>query len=394
MQSFGAFKPTDRITQNARQSGPVRASGTSKPSAFYLSRPRTQQDDEFDFEESSRPHKRRRNDASSKHPDHTDDISNRPGSQAGANVSGKHKRNGLSPRQHDEFRTVEESIRVDRSPRVTRRHQHIRFPSEDSDEHFTLRATQQRRSLSNVKEGHRQQELEAVGIPRSRAIAAETTKSRSQFNRGEGLSPSISRRISEGRESPDELQGEATTQPIPKDFDGKNDQIRRKLLQDQRSPIRKRSPSDIQPTDFTGSQHQGSKKTKRNRNCSGPVSLDVLFIRYGDIIKRTAKGESAAILLHQDKIELGEDVTGKTTTEILLRHIVGAQQGIAPSHRVRLMLSRHSAAPGHNQVDIEFLMDLGKSKLIQVLQSSQMQIKIQDKDEYVYANVTILGMID
>lgn len=379
-QSFGAFKPTDRISRNSRESGPVRASGKPNPSASHLSKNSLQMDDPLDFEESSRPNKRRRRDVSNKHADLMDEGSIK---SAGAHSAAKQKHTGWGARQLDEFRSVEDSIKIDRSPRQTRRSRHNSFTSADSrDEQFTATAAQQRRSLSNTKERPRKEVFGAIEIPKSKDTSARKASGQSQLDRQKGTSSTGARRVSEGRESPDELQGDATTHPVPKFLDKEHELAHRKFNESRVSPGRKRSPSDIQPTEFATSSHQGPKRAKRNHKSSGVSILSVLFVGYGPVNKRIVKGESAAIRLGQDKLELGEDLTGSDKKiEIPLRLVRMVQQGIEPSRRVRLILSRHSEAQDANNMDIEFLMALDKVKLVNVLQD--MQTKIQNKEEYV-----------
>lgn len=381
-QSFGAFKPTDRISRNSRESGPVRASGKSNPSAPHFSRNSLQMDDPLDFEESSRPNKRRRQDVPNKRADSMEEGSTKSGSSAGAHSAAKQKHSDWSAFQLGEFRNVEDSIRIDRSPRQTRRSRHDSFASADShDEQFTATAAQQRRSLPNTKERPRHEVLGCIEIPKSKDIPTRKTSGQSRFDRQKGASSTGARRDSEGRESPDELQGDATTQPVPKFLDEKHELSRRKFNESLISPGRKRSPSDIQPTEFASSSHQGSKRAKRNHKKLGVSILSVLFVGYGPVNKRIAKGESAAIRLSQDKLELGEDIAGSDKIEVPLRLVRMVQQGTEPSRRVRLILSRHSEAQDANNMDIEFLMALDKEKLVNVLQD--MQTKVQNKEEYV-----------
>ena len=188
--------------------------------------------------------------------------------------------------------------------------------------------------------------------------------------------------VSDTRESPDELQGETTTQPVPRFLDAKQPQSRHKVNKDSPlSPARKRSPTDIRPTDFAGSPPQGPKKIKRTPN-SLASSFDVISVRYGSVRKRVAKGERAAIQLAPEKIELGEDIFGPgKKMEILMRNVRTALQGVEPSLKLRLKLSQKSEAPGDN-IDIEFLVQSDKRKFVQVLQD--FQIKTLDKTGFVF----------
>lgn len=352
----------------------MRASGRSNPSTFYPGRNRPHLEDAVDFEESFRPNKRRRHDAASQHFDLTEEVSVKSGSSPGTQSGVKHKSSGWNPRQHEEFRGVEESIKVDRSPRSTRRAHRDRRPSTDSyDEQFTSRATQQRRSLNNTQERPRQVKIAAIEIPKSKSTTSEKVRDEPEFGRQKRLSSTGTRCVLGRGESPDELQGEATTQPIPKYLSEKQDYFRPKLQENRTSPMRKRSLSDIKPTDFAGSSNQPSKKIKRNEKRPRDIYLELHSLRFGSVNRR--KSKEATLLLHvsQDKLELEEK-----EVEILLRHVRTVVQGTRASRKVRLCLSGLSA----KDVDLEFIMAHDKERLVERLRD--MQIKVQDKDEYVH----------
>lgn len=352
----------------------MRASGRSNPSNFSSGRNRPHLEDVVDFDESFRSNKRRRHDVASQHLDLTEEASVKSGSSAGSQSGVKHKSSGWKPRQHEEFRGVEESIKVDRSPRSTRRaHRDRRRPSTDSyDENFTSRATQQRRSLTNTQESPRQVKIAAIEIPKGRSTT-EKVLDDPEFGRQKRLSSTGTLRALERGESPDELQGEATTQPIPKYLNERQDYFRPKLQENLTSPMRKRSPSDIQPTDVTGSSNQQSKKVKRNEKHSRNIYLGLHSLRFGSVSMRKSKEGTPLLHVSQDKLELVEN-----EVEILLRHVRMVVQGTGTSRKVRLCLSGLSA----KDVDLEFMMAHDKKQLVERLRD--MQIKVQDKDEYVY----------
>lgn len=285
---------------------------------------------------------------------------------------------------------MEESIRVDRSPRSTRRAHRDRLSSTDSyDEKFTSAATQQRRSLANTKERPRQAKIAAIEVPKSKGTTFEKARDAPESDRQKRPSPTGTRRVSERGESPDELQGEATTQPIPKYLDERQDHSRR-VLENRPSPMRKRSPSDIQPTDFGGSSHQRSKKAKHNEK--HPWTLHCIELRslhFGSVNKRGSKEKGFLYLfVKEDKLELQEEKRGAgKEIEIPLRHIQKAVQGIGESRRVRLGLSGLSDAQEANHIDFEFTTLEDKEMLVKVLRD--MQTKIQDKEEYVHSQTLL-----
>lgn len=393
-QSFGAFKPTDRISQNSRESGPVRASGKSKPSGSYLSRNRPQLQEAVDFEESSRPNKRRRHDVDGQL-ELTEEVSVKSGSSTGDQSGPKHKGSGWNPRQHEEYRGVEKSIRVDHSPRSTRRAHRDRLSSADSyDEQFTSIAAQQRRSQSNTKEQPRQTKIAAIEIPKGKGVTSEKARDESEPDGQKRPSSTGTRRVSERGESPDELQGEATTQPIPKYLGERQDPSGRQFKENRTSPVRKRSPSDIQPTDFAGSSHQRSKKAKRDEKAPAELSLVLLSLRFGSV-KRQSSEEKRVLLLHvsQDKLELEKEKPGTgMEVEIMLRRVRMVMQGTGSSLKVRLALLGNSDAQESNHIDLQFAAPSSKEKLIGRLRD--LQIKIQDKEEYVHCVGLGLMQID
>lgn len=190
--------------------------------------------------------------------------------------------------------------------------------------------------------------------------------------------------VSDTRESPDELQGEATTRAIPNVLDDKPNQSRHKLNTDKpMSPVRKRSPSDIRTTDFASSPSQGPKKIKRvHKTSAARVNLNVNYVRYGSIVKFFEVHKPRSVKMTPEKIEIGDDVAepGKKV-EILTRNIRLAYQGVDKSLKLRLKLSQKSESPGDSIVDIEFSTPIDKLHYVEQLEGSH--IKIIDRPGYV-----------
>lgn len=346
-----------------------------------------QLDDAPDFEESNRPSKRRRQDDHSKVLDWADGT-NKPFMGRASSPSSQ---NSAKPRSselaklHNEFRGVEDSIKINRSPQLLRRSQHTRFPSDGSpEERSTSIAAEQRRSgapnADKGKQANKRPELPKQSLLDIFENPDSTAKNLSYQNGVSGKSHAVPNT----RESPDELQGEATTRAVPNFLDDTKNQPRRKLDADKPlSPVRKRSPSDIRTTEFASSSPQGSKKVKRSHGLSPPrVNINVNYLRHGSIVRIGKQNQHYSVRLTPQKIELGEEFTGqRKKMDILLRNVRSAYRGIETSRKIRLKLSQKSESPGDSFVDIELTSQNDKLLLLEQLEASQ--IKVQDKTEYV-----------
>jgi hypothetical protein len=347
-----------------------------------------QLDDAPDFEESNRPSKRRRQDDHSKVIDLADGT-NKPfvgrASSPSSQNSAKPRSSGLA-RLHNEFRGVEDSIRINRSPQVLRRSQHTRFPSDGSpEERLTSIAAELRRSGASYADKGKQANKRSELPKQSLLDVFENPDPSANNPTHQNVTLSgKAHAVPDTRESPDELQGEATTRAVPVSLDDTKTQPRRKLDADNIiSPARKRSPSDIRTTEFPSSSPQGSKKVKRSH---GPlpsrVNINVNYLRHGSIARHSKQNQHYSVRLTPQKIELGEEFTGqRKKMDILLRNVRLAYRGIETSRKIRLKLSQKSESPGDSFVDIELTSQNDKLLLLEQLEASQ--IKVQDKTEYV-----------
>ncbi|KAJ6022182.1 Peptidase C48 SUMO/Sentrin/Ubl1 [Penicillium herquei] len=136
-------------------------------------------------------------------------------------------------------------------------------------------------------------------------------------------------------ESDDEIQGDVTTHPPPKQIN------------------EKRSSTDMDPFMLSGSR----KKAKKSHHASKAVFYEIVYLHFGDLRKNVVKGkkEGAAICMDEHKILLQEDVVGKGEKEIdiPLRTIDRVSNG-KKCCKVSLHLSRGASKLG-GIVDIEFL---------------------------------------
>ena len=260
-----------------------------------------------------------------------------------------------------------------------------RLSDESQDELFTSHAARQRRSGVNIEScsphkpvklgQNRHAYLESVEIPPSmtRSVEQEQASQPHMF-------PSMGiRREPDARESSDELQGDVTTQPLPKHSDRISKQIRQIGNKGQLvSPSRKRSPADIEPTDFVRSTRRGPKKAKRGHKIPISSSFDVHNLRFGGIKISSRQGRRATLLMEHEKIVLGEEIVGPgELIKVPLRNVITVVRGIFPSLKVRLKLSKNADALS-DILDIEFLIQAEKNQFVQQLQEKQ--IKIIDKD--------------
>ncbi|KAJ5620820.1 Peptidase C48 SUMO/Sentrin/Ubl1 [Penicillium lagena] len=384
-----AFRPADTLSKHSKESGSVRAQGKER-------QPNSRRpflEHAWEYDESDRPNKRRRHDQSSPTINLTDDVTEPVSSM----MEMLPPANQLSPRlppvrqkyksrerqQLPEYRNLEDIVKVNRVDRSPHSQGNRRFSSVSSLEEgqFTENAAQQRRFMAaNARSdrSQRQTVLQSVEIRNPVNLRSLTSPPRRQLIKSEGM-----RRISDfNRESSDELQGGATTHPIPKSLDASPNLTRRKTESQTQleSPVRERSPTDIKNTNFAASPRQGPKKMNNKKKKRDLWLLDINSIRFGSIKKVTTEGERMTIRLDVDKekLELGENIVepGKTVS-IPLGQIRKALQGRELSCKVRIELSQAASSPG-DKVDVEFTNSADKLRLCNTLQN--FQVKIQDKD--------------
>ncbi|KAJ5832004.1 Peptidase C48 SUMO/Sentrin/Ubl1 [Penicillium riverlandense] len=385
----GAFRPADTLSKHSKASGPVRAQGKERQSNSR----RPYLENAWEFDESDRPNKRRRHDQSSPTINLTDDVTEPvssimemlpPANQLSPRLpSGRQKNKSHERQQLPEYRDLEDIVKVNRVDRSPHSQGNRRFSSASSlDEgQFTENAAQQRRSMAanahaKSDRSQRQTVFPSVEIRNPTNLGSPTSRRR-QVIKSEGM-----RRISDfTRESSDELQGGATTHPVPKSLDSSPNLARWKTESKTqlRSPVRERSPTDIKTTNFAASPRQGPKM-KNKKKKRDLWLLEINSIRFGPIKKATTEGERMTIHLDVEKetIELGEDIvgTGKTVS-IPLRQIRKVLQGREISCKVRIELSLAANSPG-DKVDVEFTNSADKLRLCNTLQS--FQVNMQDKD--------------
>ncbi|KAJ5981377.1 hypothetical protein N7522_013798 [Penicillium canescens] len=366
--SFG-FSPMDHISrsQNGRTSGPVRSQGkTNKQNS--TAKQSSHLDDAF--EESNRPNKRRRQsdpiDLVNDDMSATDSIRNRsPHTSPLAPSKSKGKYRAM---EIDEFRDTENML--SRSPRRAR---DARGSSRVSQiERFSEIATQQRRNRFDVLNSL----SKANGDPdrASRSLLLDeiegSTKPAGDSETARRSDP----------ESPDELQGDVTTQPLPKSWATIINYTHARKNEDRvESPRRKRSPTDIRSTDFAGSPQQGPKRTKRShKNADIRIPLQVSFFRIGQFTNSCMKEETATLHMGPDGLDIsGYLLDSGSDIQILFRHVRQVFSGEDPSRKVRIKLSQGSTGAGQI-LDIEFSTKAQKTALITRLRVANVTVLERD----------------
>ncbi|KAJ5947610.1 hypothetical protein N7466_000625 [Penicillium verhagenii] len=363
--SNAAFRPHNRISHNARESGPVPARGKTKQTVPINKLPHL----EDAFEPSSRPIKRRRQDPIGDGFDNqgvNNPLSPPKKTRASpelGEISPKPKKNAL-PIRHNGTSHSEDGVGS-----APNRQLALSSP----DERFTAQATQQRRSKSGASEPLAKSGkakparsiLDSIDIPipKKGKMAARIQSIQSSSVKRNGIIPSS------GSESSDELQGEVTTQPAPRKLNDRQNQTR---LSFDRS-----SPTDIVPTRFAGSNRKA--KIKHNISNSDPVRLSIMRLQFGTVnVKSGAKGKSAYIYLVDEKLEIGDDISGTGEhIAIPLSKVVRIHLGKDPSRKLRLNLSK-GALPMGDKVDIEFSDTSNKNRLARVLKDKSVKILEQE----------------
>ncbi|KAJ5280327.1 Peptidase C48 SUMO/Sentrin/Ubl1 [Penicillium angulare] len=388
--SNSAFRPTDRISRNSRESGPVRAQGKQAHSSSLLKNNQPRLGPPIEFADSNRPSKRQR------HNDISDgfDLTSGEGNDSFARTPNplypqaspakRHSRhspsssqlshrvkNNSQVRRHDEYRQVEESVHL--SPVNRRQQQRRPALSSSPEEAFTSKATEQRRSKAHEKKP-REAVLGAIEVPVFSGKPSENRNKQTKSAHSSSHEVNGFQRFHEARESSDEIQGEVTTLPVPRDLSERHPQGSSKVEDQLISPTRKRSPADIPTTDFS----RFKKKKRKPQDLSTLLPLEITYLLFGSIQRSYTEGESAFIYLDEDKIHIGSDIVGKEgkVADILLRNVYGVGYGKESSRKITLQVRGASAST--ITVDIEFSTPGDMTQLVRVL-NSMGQVNIQPK---------------
>lgn len=356
-----APSPVNRLSQNARSSGPVRSYGGSNQQTSSLK----SRQSEDEFEESGRPTKMRRQSETSETIDLTAPVN--PAMDQLEESSLSHP-NATRRNRHEGSRDADNGDKVAQS---SIRPRHGQFSSVDSrDERFTETAAQQRRQarsadprLSQVNHKSNQTN-EAVVIG-----SIEDGPKRAGRNRTAVPSTNIQRPVN-GRESPDELQGDITTHTVPRPFLGSQIQTTRPSKPGMHtSPTtRKRSPSDTRTPDFSPPS-PATKKAKVSQKDSDKKHL-LRYFRTGSFSKTCAMKEFVSIYSNKEGLELRENALGQgNTMSIPFQQIRQIFIGESPSRKVRIKMLQ-SCVQADDQLDVEFWTTDEKFKFLEVLKQA------------------------
>lgn len=316
---------------------------------------------EDEFEESSRPTKMRRQSETSEAIDLTAQVNPAMDQLEQPSLS---RPNAPRRNRHEGSRDAENDIKVAQS---SIRPQHGQFSSVDSrDERFTGTAAQQRRQarsadprLPQVNDKSNQTN-EAVVIG-----SIEDGPKRAGRNRTAVPSTNIHRPVN-GRESPDELQGDTTTHPVPRSFSGTQIQttLPSKPGMHTSPTTRKHSPSDTRTPDFSPSP--AAKKAKVSQKNSDKKHL-LRYFRTGSFGKSCDMKEFVSIYSNEEGLELRENALGQgNTISIPFQQIRQIIIGEPPSRKVRIKMLQ-SSVQADDQLDVEFWTTDERFKFLEVL---------------------------
>ncbi|KAL2845995.1 hypothetical protein BJX68DRAFT_128748 [Aspergillus pseudodeflectus] len=390
------FKPVDKISKGVRQSGPVRAQGKerlfhSQPRSA-LSPPRSNHIADI----SERSSKRRRIESPEVPPkrisisddDPMDRLTTR-GSPVGTRSTAlsptPSQRSGQMkwPRDYNngqasEYRNVDKTTRVPRSSPRKEIRSVDRYSSEDKDIRFLREARDERRresSISGIDAREDPPNPSHEGSNLTVEIPSQPLVRDSQWMKTPQVHiPSIAKgRPPVSRESPDELQGGATVQPVPSSLD--------RSKRDQTGLPNQSSPSDIRPTTFASIEKRGRKPKKGKRPASETFRLN--SFRTGPHIHDVLGGENDLLVLDPSggKITITVGDAG-IRRDVFFRKILRVLVGDKHSRKLRLELSKESGQD--NKMDIELLTSDEKalfSSMIQKLNELGTRIEVQEKKE-------------
>ncbi|CAG8001366.1 unnamed protein product [Penicillium olsonii] len=300
-----AFSPTDRITSTSRTPGPVRAQARPRDQASDKRRSPTRPEDLF--EETSRPSKKqRKGDGSGIRLTATGDDKADRSHQRNMGNSSQNPNTRQKPKSSvSQSVNAYEEVENDISTYLSRRRTHTKQPMlvDSSDDQFTESAAQQRREmlrhsdLQGSKTNGRHK-----GINRPSMDRVEIPEKNSHRN--------PTRHQDKDRESPDAIQGDTTTHPGKSSTDNTKTSHLSKSDKQPQPITRKRSSSDIEPTEFS-SPSQGNKKAK----CSGQEfikkPMKASYCRLGEWTRQCSDGDFVPIFVAQNAFEIRAKSLGR-----------------------------------------------------------------------------------
>lgn len=277
-------------------------------------------------------------------------------------------------------------LQVPRSPeKIPNRQGHI--SSDDNDELFTEQASKERR-LKHARQNPKQKIIQSVEIQPSKAIRQKNLNSSPSLQRQIKITDKM-RHSPDTRESPDEIQGAATVQPVPatlpvhpkKDVSSKFDffDTAEKVASRPQS-----SPSNIRQTIFSPDRRQGKRNRNRRKKEQGHRLFEASYVRLGAICLLSSDKRPLEVRVDIGNGDL-EAVGGSDDMshpfKVQLKRIMQVIRGEGSCRKVRLRLSS-KAESQFNQMDIELSSTEGQDSLCNLLHGER--IKIQSKSRYVF----------
>jgi sentrin-specific protease 7 len=407
------FRPVDTLSRKSRESGPVRAQGRSKqpvdgqpspnPRSPHSNHPAA-------LEHFERPVKRQRRDISSPASSSAviDLVNDEDGklrsplllspqaprqhrlSSTSSQSSSRARRPTESRNDVDEYRGVEKlmSTAYRRNSKYNLQRKQESLADESSPRNIRQRRPQSPllddgTASARLDSGSRPSILDSVEIYNSgNGIQGRSLKESPTLQK-QFVPTNGRRRTADMRESPDELQGEATVRPtpmslsFPKNRDPTSEsRSADRSGKDMGKDTRSISPSDIQPTTFSRSRQGHGKKQQKSRKLVNSKShlhlFEASFFRMGPL-ERIASQEEAFEVSFDDNngtIELqAPNDTGPTViVSIPVKKISQALQGVNGSRKVRLKLSKMEGS-SDAEIDMEFRTEKDKDDLCGLLET-------------------------
>lgn len=251
------------------------------------------------------------------------------------------------------------------------------YISDENDELFTEEAHKER--LSNQKgQGSKQDFLRGIDIQPRKAVREKNLTS----------SPSIQRQLNrdslDGRESPDEIQGAATVQPVPVvlPVSQKRDASSKHDVEAAETTAPPKSSSDIQPTVFLPHDQKGNR-SRNKRKGKHQRLFDAYSVRLGSIHLPFSDEQVVEVRVDttNGKLEIAaSNSDGLCLHEVLFKRIVQVLRGDDPCCKVRLNLSAQAESL-FGQVDMELSSKEQKNDMCHLLEGHG--IRFQSKTKYV-----------
>ncbi|KAE8355756.1 hypothetical protein BDV28DRAFT_24081 [Aspergillus coremiiformis] len=382
--NIGGLRPFNTLSGRARESGPVRArgkaarySGNQRSTGSNIAYP----ENGTVHEDQGRPFKRRRRESQDTHrgvisisdddimeqipPDNSSiaEYSTRLSPPLSQHSEKMKLRDRNSKRNRvDEYREVEKGIKPPRTPNRGSNKCPQWYPDTDFEERFTENAAKERRAQASRVDPESTKMVWLDRAAKHKIVASVEIPSYAQ--KEQLASPTFraqsialdQRHPDDSRDSPDELQGDATVQPAPMSL--------RKDRQNETTiavpEVKERpgaigglsSPSDIQHTVFTGSS-QGHRKSGKprtaqtNRGTSAVKDFYTTFVRFGQSERRSDD-------VFDIRVETTEPIIifPWNGERISLQRLDKVLQGDRPSCKVRLKFSRKGGLD--DGMDMEF----------------------------------------